>query len=378
MHWLPVIITSALLLSSCAINSGTISSDDTAEREKSDYTFRAAQWADSIVNLMTDTQLIGQLIMPAIYAQSDSATLKQLSRYAESMSIGGVMLLKGDTASASILADKLSQLSSCHPLIAIDAEWGLGMRLKDALSYPSFPNLGTFMSERQMYDYGYDLGLQASRLGINVIFGPVLDVASNPRSIMKRRSLGSNPVSVAELGVAYAHGIEDASVISVAKHFPGLGATTIDSHHSLPRRDADRVSLDSIDLYPFRHYVENNLSGIMVGHVAVSALDTVVRSAALSPVVVNELLRSELGFRGLVFTDAMNMGGVGHNAEPEVDAILAGADILVAPADVKKTFQSLDRAMNNGRLPRNIIIKKVWRILYFKYKISMASKKRRS
>ena len=156
-------------------------------------------------------------------------------------------------------------------------------------------------------------------------------------------------------------------MISVAKHFPGLGATLLDSHKGMPVSEATRAQLDTLDLLPFRRFAEAGLSGIMVGHVAMTALDSTRRSAAVSPVVITDLLRREFGFEGLIFTDAMNMKGLGPQTQPAVKAILAGADILVAPDDTRSTIAEILNAMNEGTLPRDTVRNRVRKILFYKY-----------
>ena len=156
-------------------------------------------------------------------------------------------------------------------------------------------------------------------------------------------------------------------MISVAKHFPGLGATLLDSHKGMPVSEATRAQLDTLDLLPFRRFAEAGLSGIMVGHVAMTALDSTRRSAAVSPVVITDLLRREFGFEGLIFTDAMNMKGLGPQTQPAVKAILAGADILVAPDDTRSTIAEILNAMNEGTLPRATVRNRVRKILFYKY-----------
>lgn len=335
--------------------------------EKADYTAQAQAWADSVAAAMTDEELAGQMLMPALYSSADSATMRRLDEYADSLHVGGVILLKGEKASVTAITAQLRRHSHTPPLVAIDAEWGLGMRLKDAPSYTPFSRLPDSISDVRLYDYGYSVGRQARELGLNVIFGPVLDVVSVPGSAMAFRSLGSDPQRVADLGLAYARGLEDASVISVAKHFPGLGGTRLDTHRTMPVSTSARPTLDSLDLRPFRRYADAGLSGIMVGHISMPALDTVRRSAVVSPMVINGLLRGEIGFRGLIFTDAMNMRGLGEVTSPALQAILAGADILVAPPDTYAAFSELTGAIKIGLLPRDVARERVSRILFYKY-----------
>lgn len=358
-----IVVMAALWLCGCS----TRPTVQLGVSEKADYTTQAKAWSDSVAAVLTDEELAGQMLMPALYSSSDSATLRRLGEYVDSLHIGGVMLLKGDTASVLAITAQLRRLSTTPPLVAIDAEWGLGMRLKDAPSYTPFSRLPDSISDVRLYDYGYSVGRQARHLGLNVIFGPVLDVVSVPGSAMDFRSLGSDPQRVADLGIAYARGLEDATVISVAKHFPGLGGTRLDTHRTMPVSTSSRQRIDSLDLPPFRRYASSGLSGIMVGHISMPALDTVRRSAAISPMVINSLLRGEIGFSGLVFTDAMNMRGLGKVEYPALQAILSGADILVAPPDTYAAAAEITNAIKTGLLPRDVVRERVSRILFFKY-----------
>lgn len=345
------------------------SNEDGAPTEVADYTDLAWEWADSVVTAMSEPELAGQVIMPAIYATADSTNLQLLRHYTDSLHLGGILLLKGDTASTRIISASLRNNSSTLPLLAIDAEWGLGMRLADAPSYTPFGNLPDSISDMQLYDYGYEIGRQAPRLGINVVFAPVMDVISGVHSAIGFRSLGADPQRVANLGTAFARGLEDGNVISVAKHFPGLGASDIDSHKAQPKIDRDINLLNSIDLYPFAKYIEQDLSGIMISHAYYPALDSIERSACVSPSVQTDLLRQRMGFEGLIFTDALNMRGLGSVSQPTVQALLAGANIVVAPDDTDRAISEILTALQNGTLPLQILRERVRRILFYKYSL---------
>lgn len=334
-----------------------------------DYTVSLLYRADSLTATLTPLQLAAQMVMPAIYARSDEQTMQLLRLYADSLQIGGVMLLKGDVQSVCVLVDSLTVRSHIPPLIAIDAEWGLAMRLPEAPDYPLNGNLPDSVEDQLLYDYGYEVAREARILGINVVLGPVLDVAA-PGSVIGKRSYGTDPARVAELGVAYARGLEDGNVISVAKHFPGLGSAGVDSHRIQPVIDRTATLLDSTDLFPFRQYVQYGLSGVMVGHLAVPALDTVIRSAAISPMIITDLLRNKLGFRGLIFTDALNMRGLGRVDHPAVSAILAGADIVLAPSDTQEAVAEIAAAITDGRIPESVATNAVRRIIFYKYCIT--------
>ena len=336
--------------------------------EYADFSAEAWKWADSVVATLTPRELAAQMVLPAMYASCGEADLRLLRMYADSLQIGGVMFLKGDVASARALADTLRSRSRIPPLVAIDAEWGLGMRLEEAPEFPVNGAVAPSVTDQTMYDYGREVARQSLLVGVNVVFGPVLDVAA-VGSAIGRRSFGADPVRVAELGIAYARGLEDGGVMSVAKHFPGQGGAALDSHRVRPVISKSAAEFSAVDLRPFRMYVAANLSGIMVGHVSVPALDSVARSAVVSPVIMGKLLRDTIGFHGLVFTDAMNMRGLGHISYPVVKAVVAGADIVVAPAGTCSAVAELEKAIRSGRLPVYMARDRVRRILFYKYRL---------
>ncbi len=371
-------VTAALCLFGCNARQGVSGADDTdtsvvadSAGEVSDLTDEAFLWADSVLSVMSPEERVGQLVMPAIYASGDAATLRRLRWYAADMHVGGVVLLKGDLNSAAVMACAMQRYSGGSAIVAIDAEWGLAMRLSDAPHYPENGNLGSGADEVLMYDYGREIARECRRVGINMLLGPVMDVVpSGSHGVIGKRSFGSDPDRVADLAVAYAAGVESGGVMSVAKHFPGHGSPSGDSHRMLPVVNRNLEQLDSVDLYPFRRYVERGLGGVMVGHLAVPALDSVSRPAAVSPVVIGDVLRGRLGFQGLVLTDALNMEGAsGYGA---VDAVAAGADIVVAPANTAAEVKSLLDALTSGELPEDVVNDRCRRILFYKYLIGMS------
>lgn len=270
-----------------------------------DLTAMARHMADSVLEGMTLEQRVGQCFMPTLYARE--VTARRLCEYISDLHVGGVVLLKGDLNSAAVLSG-IGASAEVPLFMAIDAEWGLGMRLEDAPYFPRNGQLGSRADEELMYDYGRELARECRRVGINMVLGPVVDVAHNIGGVIGSRSFGADPQRVADLGVAYARGVESGRVVSVAKHFPGHGSPEGDSHKSLPVISRSLHQLDSIDLYPFKSYIDSGLSGVMVGHLAVPAIDPKSMPAAVSPVVIKDLLKGEMGFRGLVLTDALNMG----------------------------------------------------------------------
>ncbi|MDE7180432.1 MAG: beta-N-acetylglucosaminidase, partial [Muribaculaceae bacterium] len=310
-----------LLLACCAgggisrgSDSSTSAADTVAAPAPTDLTAEAQRWADSVCARLPLRRRVAQLFMPAIYASGDIWTLRRLREYADS-GLCGVILLKGDIAGARMLADTMCCRSAVAPFISIDAEWGLAMRLVDAPEFPANNAIDPDVDDRVMYEYGRELARECRHLGINMVLGPVVDVSSSPNSFMRRRSFGADPHRVADMGVAYARGLEAGGVLGVAKHFPGHGSVSVDSHKQTGIISRSLHEMDSVDLYPFRQWIDNGLSAVMVGHLAVPSIDSEMLPAAVSPVVINDLLRDDLGFRGLVLTDALNMKGVrGYDA----------------------------------------------------------------
>lgn len=344
-----------------------------APGELSDMTDEAREWADSMCNLMSLEEKLAQMVMPAVYASADSVSIDRLKWYTEYLRVGGILLLKGEAGEAAVIADSIEAIRDRLPhspgtFLAVDAETGLGMRFSDAPLFPWNSNIDRSVGDQTFFDYGCEVGREARITGINMILGPVVDVDRDERkggSVMKRRSLGSDQLRVADLSLAYARGLESQGVASVSKHFPGHGPTASDSHQVLPKISTPKDELYAIDLMPFRTVVQNGLSCIMVGHIWAEALDPVKRPASFSPVVINDILRNEMGFKGLVLVDAVGMGGAkGHTG---ADAIIAGADIIIAPPDTEKELKGLHAAVEEGRLPMETVDESCRRILFYKY-----------
>lgn len=328
-----------------------------------DITAAARAYADSMLTVLTLEQRVGQTLMPSIFALSDTTTLTLLKTYIEDYHVGGIVLLKGDSESALILSREAAK-SQVPLFVAIDAEWGLGMRLEDASNYPKNGELED-ANEKMMYDYGRKIAQESRDLGINMILGPVVDILSVEGNIIGKRSFGKNPGIVSEYGVAYAKGLESGGVMSVAKHFPGHGGSKIDSHKGPAKIDRPISSLDSTDLRPFREYVESGLSGVMAGHIQSPALDPDGNPASVSIDMLTALLREEMGFKGLILTDAFDMKGAGGFSV--ADALNAGADIILCPEYIRADYQSLLEGVKKGNPDLKVINERCRRILFYKY-----------
>ncbi len=325
-------------------------------------------WVDSVMRGMSVEERVGQIFMPATFTTDDPATVRRLLKYVADAKIGGVVFLRGDTASMHALTARLRSASRLPLLLAIDAEWGLGMRLRDAESFPHNSALAD-ASQEQMRDYGRRVGRDAAGLGLNMVLGPVLDVAESG-SVMADRSFGADPQRVAALGVAYARGVAESGVMPVGKHFPGHGATSTDSHRALPIITRSREELDSIDLLPFRRYIEAGLPALMAGHMAVPALSGDSTPASISPEILTRLLRGEMNFKGLTITDAMNMDALETSSGRYVATLLAGADIILVPTDTHAAEQEIMQALREGVISPALINDRCRRILLYKKRVS--------
>ncbi len=362
------------LAASCVPNKGETSDSGKSAAVVQDYTGDALEYVDSIMAGMSHREKVGQLFMPAVFARADRATMSRIDKYINEYHIGGIVLLRGDTIGARTIADAFAASYPEGAWIAIDAETGLAMRLEGAKSIPSAAGLGRQADGQLMYDHGSELARQCRALGINMVLGPVLDVETNPDGYIGRRSFGSDATKVAELGVSFARGLEDGCVASVAKHFPGHGGGIADTHKRLGVIHQSLAEIERTALVPFREYCDAGLSGVMAGHLAVPAIDPQLRSASLSRPVLTDLLRYDLGFSGLVLTDALNMkGAVGSEKSSDnsaIEAIAAGADIIIAPTDTGEAILAVEKAIEDGELTDSIIDNRVRRILFYKYRFA--------
>lgn len=332
--------------------------------EIQDITNIARAVADSLLNTMTLEEKVGQCLMPSLYSKDSPATIRKLKEYISDYHIGGVVLLKGDSHSARRLSE-IADSASIPLFVALDAEWGLGMRLTDAPTYPMNGKMAKDLEDTELYDYGREIAKESRAAGINMILGPVVDIVSNPRSAIGNRSFGKDPEMVSNYAVAYARGLESGGVISVAKHFPGHGGALHDSHTGVAKIYKGISDLDTVDLKPFRDYIDAGLNGVMAGHIQSIALDPDGNPASVSIDMLTSLLREEMGFKGLILTDAFSMGGAkGFSA---INAINAGADLVLSPSNVEKEYNGILESIKENREEINVINDRVRKILFTKY-----------
>lgn len=338
----------------------------------SEQTEHATQWADSVTASLSLEEKIGQLFIYTIAPDESQANVKLLETVIKKYHIGGLLFSGGQATAQVRLTNKAQALSKIPLLITFDGEWGLSMRLKNTPKYPRNGVLGCITDSQLLYDYGREVARQCQEIGVHVNFAPVADVNINPKNpVINTRSFGELPDSVAEKVIAYSAGLESGGILSVAKHFPGHGDTQTDSHHALPVLNFSRARLDSVELLPFRRYTQANLNGIMVGHLSVPALDSSMKPASLSPSIVGQLLKKEIGFRGLVFTDALAMKGVAGSSSVCLDALLAGNDLLLVPRSLRHELPAILKAVKSGKLTEAAITERCRKVLAYKYLLGL-------
>ena len=329
-------------------------------------------WVDSVFKTLTTEEQLAQLIMPIVYPSQDMQAIKREEQRFSKFKWGGILYQKGLMAHQLIMNKRLQQANSIPLLIALDGEWGLYMRLKDAPRFPRNLGLGLAGDTQMLYEYGREIARECRLMGIHVNFAPTIDVNINPLNpVIGSRSFGSTPSVVSQLSEAYALGLEDGGVLSVAKHFPGHGDTSEDSHKTLPIVQATRKRLELVELAPFKHYINSGLGGIMTAHLRVPALENRSIPSSLSPNVCTDLLKKDLGFQGLIFTDGLEMEGVQTQSLGDIGvaALLAGNDILLGPASPEAQLNNLVLAYWDGRLPAKLIEEKVRKVLAYKYRL---------
>ena len=334
-------------------------------------------WVDSVFKTLNTEEQLAQLIMPIVYPSQDTQDIKREEQRFSKFKWGGILYQKGLMAYQLIMNKRLQQTNSIPLLIALDGEWGLYMRLKDAPRFPRNLGLGLAGDAQMLYEYGREIARECRLMGIHVNFAPTVDVNINPLNpVIGSRSFGSTPSVVSQLSEAYALGLEDGGVLSVAKHFPGHGDTSEDSHKTLPIVQATRKRLELVELAPFKHYINSGLGGIMTAHLRVPALENRSIPSSLSPNVCTDLLKKDLGFQGLIFTDGLEMEGVQTQSLGDIGvaALLAGNDILLGPSSPEAQLNNLVLAYWDGRLPAKLIEEKVRKVLAYKYRLIISER----
>lgn len=349
-----------------------------------------AAWVDSIIRAMPLRDRVAQLVWPWVlgdYVPEGSAEWARISRLVTEQHVGGFIVSVGGPIDIAAKLNALQALSGLPLLVSADLETGVGFRarggtflpnvieLGGATSFPWQMALGAARDTALAYGMARVTALEARALGIHVVFGPVLDVNNNPANpVIGARSYSEDPLLTARLGASFVRGLQDNGVLATGKHFPGHGDTETNSHLALATVNATRSRLDSVELVPFRAAVRAGVGAIMTFHGFLPALDSSGVPATLSPLVMTDLLRREMGFDGLLFTDAMDMAGVIDRfgpVEAAKRAIAAGNDVLLMPADIAGAIDAVLAGIGEGRFTEARVNASVRRILLLKDRLGL-------
>lgn len=339
----------------------------------------AERWADSIYNTLSEDQRLGQLFMIRAHSNLGDDHIANVEKLIKNYEVGSLCFFQGNPEKQVELINRYQALSKLPLMIAIDGEWGLGMRMKEStISFPRQLTLGAIQDNQLIYKMGVEIARQMKRVGVNVNFAPDVDVNNNAKNpVIHTRSFGEDRQNVADKAFQYMKGMQDNGILACAKHFPGHGDTDVDSHFDLPVITHDMARLDSIELYPFKMMIQQGIGSVMIAHLQVPALDDRPnRPTSLSRNTITNLLKEQLGFQGLIFTDALEMKGVTKNfgdGQVEAEAILAGVDILCLPENIEASFRAIKGYIADGRLSKAQVEASVKKVLASKYKLGLTS-----
>jgi len=342
---------------------------------------KARQWVDKTYNSLSQDEKLGQLFIVALYTNKDDSHINQVRNIVTNEKIGGLILMQDDAAKEIDLVNEFQQKSRVPLLIGMDAEWGLYQRIAAAHKFPWAITLGAIQDDKLVYEMASKIASDAKRMGVNWDFAPVVDVNTNPSNpIIGNRSFGSDVQNVIRKGLAYSNGLQDNGVLAAIKHFPGHGDTDKDSHLDLPvvKHNIDR--LNNTELAPFKALMDKNVGGVMVAHLYVPALESKSGvPASVSYSIITDLLKKKFGYKGLIITDALNMGAVASRykaGELDKKAFAAGNDIMLFSQGVSEGKKLIQQAIDNGEIPQSRIEESVKKILLTKYYLGLPNFKK--
>lgn len=363
MRFFAIVFLLAIQLVSA--QSTKVFSDYSSETEK--------KWVDSIYNGMSFDERVGQLFMVAAYSNKDAAHERGVDKLITDYKIGGLIFFQGGPVRQARLTNRYQAKSKLPLFIGIDAEWGLSMRLDSTYRYPWNMTLGAVQDMKLIEKMGQQMAIQAKRMGIHFNFAPVLDINTNPSNpIIGNRSFGEDKYMVTERASALMRGIQSQGVFATGKHFPGHGDTATDSHHALPFLNFSKERLNDVDFYPYKRLFSEGLSSIMVAHLNVPSIEPMPNyPTSISYNVVTNIVQGELGFKGLIFTDALNMKGASGYMQPgdiDLEAFLAGNDVLLFAENVPVAIEKFRQAYTDSILSEERLQLSVKKILAYKYR----------
>jgi beta-N-acetylhexosaminidase len=339
----------------------------------------SSRWVDSVYNSLNLEQKIGQLFMVAAYSGGEKYNRALMEKLIAENYLGGLIFMQGTPEAQAEQTNAYQKMSKVPLLIGMDAEWGLGMRLKGVDDFPRQIMMGAMRDSSLVYKMGAAVAAQCKRMGVHIDFAPVVDVNNNPNNpVINFRSFGENKYNVSKFAIQYVKGLQDNAIIASAKHFPGHGNTDVDSHKDLPTINSSATDLENLELFPFREMIKNNVGSMMIAHLQVPALDNTPNTpTTLSKKVVTDLLKNKMQYKGLIFTDALNMQGVAKYYAPgdiDVKAFSAGNDVLLFSQDVPSGVAKIKAALANKSISMDRLEESVRKILQAKYLVGLNKK----
>ena len=366
----------AFIINAQTINVHSVASVGNSVKSDIKLHDRAEKWADSVMSTLSVRDRVAQLFVPRLDITNNSVGFKAIDRVVVKDKMGGFLLGKGTIASYADLINYGQEKADVPLMITLDGEWGLSMRVSGTPRFPYNVALGACADNDLIYEYGKEIARECKLMGIQVNFAPDIDVNSNPDNpVIGYRSFGEDPDLVAQLGAAYSKGMWEGGVMPVGKHFPGQGDTSTDSHKTLPTINHTRQRLDDVDLRPFKLAFAEGMPGVMVAHLKVPSLDPTGTPASLSKKITTDFLQDSLGFKGLIFTDALAMKGASRvNENNCVSAFLAGADILLGSAAPSSDLDAVEDAVKSGKISQIELNRRCKKVLVYKYKLGLSTK----
>ena len=333
---------------------------------------KANDWVDKTYNALSQEEKLGQLFIVALYTNKDEAHINQIRNIVLNDKIGGLILMQDDAAREINLVNEFQSKSKVPLMIGMDAEWGVFQRIAKAHKYPWAITLGAIQDKNMIHDMASKIAEDCKRMGINWDFAPVVDVNTNPNNpIIGNRSFGSDVNNVVNSALAYSNGLQDNKVLGAIKHFPGHGDTDKDSHLDLPVVSHNMERLEKTELAPFKALMDKGIGGVMVAHLYVPSLESKKGiPASISRKIVTGLLKEKYGYKGLIITDALNMGAVANKFKAgELDALAfkAGNDIMLFSQDVATGKRLIQKAIDNKEISQSRVEESVKKILLTKY-----------
>jgi len=336
----------------------------------------ADRWTDSVFQSLTPDERIAQLIMIRAHSNLGREHVNAVIKDINDNKVGGVIFFQGGPVRQANLTNYYQSISKVPLLVGIDGEWGLGMRLDSVISLPRNLLIGAVQDSMLAYEAGRVMAEQCKRIGIQIDFAPDMDVNNNPNNpVINDRSFGENKYQVARMGVATIKGMQEAGVMACAKHFPGHGDTDVDSHFDLPSIRKTRAQLEALELYPFRQAIEAGVGSVMVAHLFIPAIDNKPNTpTSISHKAVTKLLKEEMGFKGLVITDALEMKGIAKyytKGEESLQSLLAGNDLMILPSTSAGSVAAIKRGIKKGLISQEEVDERVKKVLRAKYNLGL-------